>query len=49
LQQVSYIDDAGKVLLATLHRAGVKLEASGCMTKDVIAEIVRGETHEHQG
>jgi ABC-type transporter Mla MlaB component len=43
LRQVSYIDDAGKVLLAAMHRAGVKLEASGCMTKDVIAEIVRGE------
>jgi ABC-type transporter Mla MlaB component len=43
LQQVSYIDDAGKVLLAAMHRAGVYLEASGCMTKAVIAEIVRGE------
>jgi ABC-type transporter Mla MlaB component len=43
LQQVSYIDETGKALLATMHRAGVKLEASGCMTKDVIAEIVRGE------
>lgn len=40
LQQVSYIDDAGKVLLAAMHRAGVNLEASGCMTKAVIAEIV---------
>jgi ABC-type transporter Mla MlaB component len=43
LQQVSFIDDTGKALLTAMHRAGVILEASGCMTKAEIAEIVRGE------
>ena len=43
LNQVTFIDDAGRALLAAMHRAGVKLEATGCMTKAVIAEIVRGE------
>ena len=44
LKQVTYIDDAGRALLAAMHRAGVKLEATGCMTNAVIAEIVGGET-----
>ena len=43
LKQVTYIDDAGRALLAAMHRAGVKLEATGCMTNAVIAEIVGGE------
>jgi ABC-type transporter Mla MlaB component len=43
LKQVTFIDDAGRALLAAMHCAGVKLEATGCMTKAVIAEIVRGE------
>ena len=43
LKQVTFIDDAGRALLAAMHRAGVKLEATGCMTNAVIAEIVGGE------
>jgi ABC-type transporter Mla MlaB component len=43
LKQVAYIDDEGRALLAAMHRAGVKLEATGCMTNAVIAEIVGGE------
>ena len=44
LKQVTFIDDGGRALLAAMHRAGVKLEAAGCMTKAVIDEIVKGET-----
>ena len=43
LKQVTFIDEAGKALLAEMHRAGVKFDATGCMTTAVIAEIVRGE------
>ena len=43
LKQVTFIDDAGIGLLAAMHRAGVKFDANGCMTRAVIAEIVRGE------
>jgi ABC-type transporter Mla MlaB component len=43
LKQVTFIDEAGKALLADMHRAGVKFDANGCMTRAVIAEIARGE------
>ena len=43
LKHVTFIDDAGIALLAAMHRAGVALEADGCMTKAVITEIIRGE------
>jgi ABC-type transporter Mla MlaB component len=43
LKQVTFIDEAGKALLAEMHRAGVKFDATGCMTTAVIAEIVRGD------
>ncbi len=43
LKQVTYIDDAGRALLTAMHRAGVKLEANGCMTNAVIAQIIGGD------
>jgi ABC-type transporter Mla MlaB component len=39
LRAVSYIDAAGKELLAEMHRQGVELLASGCMTRAIVAEI----------
>ncbi len=39
LRAVSFIDATGKALLADMHRQGVKLEASECLTKALVAEI----------
>jgi hypothetical protein len=43
LKTVTFIDEAGRKLLAEMHRQGVELVAQGCMTKAIIEEIVRGE------
>jgi anti-anti-sigma regulatory factor len=43
LQDVTFIDTAGKGLLADMYRDGVQLLASGCMTKAIIEQIKRGE------
>jgi ABC-type transporter Mla MlaB component len=41
LKAVSYIDAAGKQLLAEMYRRGVEIEGCGCMTRAVVEEIVR--------
>jgi anti-anti-sigma regulatory factor len=41
LKAVSFIDGAGRKLLADMHRQGAELAAEGCMTKAIIEEIVR--------
>jgi hypothetical protein len=43
LQDVTFIDAAGKGLLADMWRHGAQLLASGCMTKAIIEQIKRGE------
>jgi hypothetical protein len=43
LKAVSFIDLAGKKLLARMHRNGTALEGEGCMTKAIIEAITRGE------
>src|SRR5216684_7545412 len=40
LRAVSFIDAAGKSLLAEMHRHGAELVAEGCMTKAIVAQIV---------
>lgn len=40
LLAVGFIDAAGRKLLAEMHGQGVKLEASECLTKATVAEIV---------
>ena len=42
LKAVTFIDDAGRELLAKMHRQGAELVAEGCMTKAIIEEILRG-------
>jgi outer membrane protein TolC/ABC-type transporter Mla MlaB component len=39
LRSISYIDAAGKELLAQMHREGVELAASGCMNRAIVAQI----------
>jgi anti-anti-sigma regulatory factor len=41
LKAVSYIDAAGKQLLAQMHDRGVGIVGCGCMTKAVVEEITR--------
>ena len=41
LKAVSYIDPAGKRLLAQMHGRGVEIRGCGCMTKAVVEEITR--------
>ncbi len=43
LKQVTFIDDAGRQLLAEMHRRGAVLAAEGCMTKAIVDEITGGE------
>lgn len=42
LKAVTFIDDAGRELLAEMHRQGAELMAEGCMTKAIVEEIMRG-------
>lgn len=39
LRAVSFIDAAGKELLAAMHRQGAELVATGCMTRAIVAKI----------
>jgi ABC-type transporter Mla MlaB component len=41
LKTVSYIDAAGRQLLAEMHGGGVEIRGCGCMTKAVVEEITR--------
>jgi hypothetical protein len=44
LKTISYIDAAGKQLLAEMHGRGVEIKGCGCMTTAVIEEITRPAT-----
>lgn len=46
LKQVTFIDGAGKQLLAEMHQQGAVLAAEGCMTKAIVEEITGGKNHE---
>ena len=39
LRAVSFIDEAGRELLAAMFREGAKLEGNGCMVRAMIARI----------
>lgn len=39
LKAVTFIDDAGRELLAKMYRKGADLAGEGCMTKAIVAEI----------
>src|SRR5579863_7629613 len=41
---VSFIDDAGKVLLKEMHRHGGELIAEGCLNQAIVNEIVSKKT-----
>jgi len=41
LREVTFIDAAGRELLAEMHRQGSQLEGSGCMTQAILERIKR--------
>ncbi len=46
LKAVTFIDEAGRGLLAEMHRQGAELVAEGCMTKAIVQEIMQGRRQE---
>jgi anti-anti-sigma regulatory factor len=45
LDEVTFIDEAGKKLLTDMHRQGAELTAcSGCMTRAITEGITRGKS-----
>jgi anti-anti-sigma regulatory factor len=42
LTGVTFIDAAGKELLAAMHRQGAEFVAADCLTKGIVAEITQG-------
>lgn len=40
LEAVTFIDNDGKKLLARLHQSGAELNASGCLNKCIVQEII---------
>ena len=41
LDGVTFIDDAGRALLRTIHSCGASLAGAGCMTRAIVEEITR--------
>jgi anti-anti-sigma regulatory factor len=41
LDGVTFIDDAGRALLRTVHSRGASLSGAGCMTRAIVEEITR--------
>ena len=46
LKAVTFIDAAGRELLARMHAGGAELAGEGCMTKAIIEEIYQEDDHE---
>ncbi|HZS70417.1 MAG TPA: TolC family protein [Candidatus Acidoferrum sp.] len=46
---VSFIDDAGKVLLKEVHRQGAQLVAEGCLNQAIVREIAGSERKKSDG
>jgi len=41
LKAVTFIDEAGRRLLTEMHRQGIVLEGTGCMTASIVEAIIR--------
>ena len=46
LKAVTYVDAGGRELLTEMHRRGMAIEGTGCMTTSIIEEITREKTLE---
>ncbi len=49
LTGVTFINDAGKACLTTMHRQGVEFVAPDCLTRAVVAEICQGRPDQPDG
>ena len=49
LTGVTFIDEAGKACLAAMYRQGAEFLTADCMTKDIVAEILRGWAKQQDG
>jgi hypothetical protein len=49
LAGATFIDDAGKAYLAAMHRLGAEFVTADCLTKELVAEICRGQEAEVGG
>src|SRR6202022_4739803 len=45
---VSFIDAAGKALLAQIHQQGGKLVAEGCLNQAIVREIAAKQQHDEK-
>jgi hypothetical protein len=48
LKDVCYIDDAGRVLLAAMHREGVRVAAAGLVARELVREIAQAAAGEQR-
>lgn len=39
LREVTFIDEAGRMLLSQMDREGVRIHAAGCMTKAIVQDL----------
>lgn len=39
LREVTFIDEAGRMLLSQMNRKGVRILATGCMTKAIVQDL----------
>ena len=46
LKAVTFIDAAGRDLLARMHAGGTELAGEGCMTRAIIEKICQEDDHE---
>lgn len=44
LNDVVYIDAPGRWLLSVMHRQGARLQATGCLTRAIVEEVVSKPT-----
>jgi anti-anti-sigma regulatory factor len=47
LTDVTFVGEEGKALLEAMHAEGAKLKATGCVTKQLLAEIVQNFSRTH--
>ncbi len=47
LRDVSFIDDAGKLLLSHMARDGVTIRAAGCLNRAIVESLDKTSVHKH--
>jgi anti-anti-sigma regulatory factor len=48
MQDVCYVDDAGRDLLAAMHREGVRFVAAGLVTRELVHEIAQAAARDQR-